>query len=465
MRDSLARAESSSAARAPERWTGGFSREELSLYSRQMVAPSFGPDAQRALRRLRVLLVGAGGVGAPAALLLARAGVGALTLVDFDAVDATNLARQTAYGPTDVGRAKVDALADACARGGGATRIRAARVHFNAATASDLLPGHDIVVDASDDVVTRYVVSDAAALAPTLGASTPVPVISAAALGADAQVSVYRGGRGGAGCVRCAFPSPTPSAAAPACADVGVLGPVTTLAGSLAALEVFKFAALWAACWGERSADSPPRWPGDENWFSVGDGAADGTPTVPRPKPTLGPPLASRLLCIDGGDARVRNIALRGRSAACAVCGDEPSITTFVDVADWAKRETACAAACASALRDSLPLPAERDALAAAALVRRVGRPPPIFIDVRRPLEHAMAAPIGWLYEPLATLDAARARALVIRAAGAPFITLCRRGIDAHEAAQRLLKAGAIVAVGLDLDSAARALLDVPPAY
>lgn len=446
----------------------GLSNADVARYSRQLLVPSFGARGQEALRGLRVLIVGAGGLGCPAALALAGAGVGALGVVDDDAVDASNLHRQTAHTEARVGTPKAASLAAAVAALNSGVAVAAHVARFTAANGLALLAGYDAVLDCTDNPATRYLLNDACALA-------GLPLVSGAALGTDGQLCVYgleveepSGGTDSASaptaarrrrrspCYRCLHPQPP--AFVSSCADAGVLGPVTAVVGSLQALEVLKLApAIRAQAAAARRRAGAPAAPGDDAAL-----AAEAASAHP-----LGEPLAGRLLVFDGADSRFRVVALRPRSPACAVCGDAPSIRSLADSAAWAaahglapvEATTAAATATAAVTAPAAPaLPCECApptgdtsssvpdiSVAAFAEVLRQQQqqrqqssasPPPI-LDVRSATQFGIASLAGSVNVPLARLQ--RDVAAGLAAAGIPLpppspagrvFVLCRRGVD-----------------------------------
>lgn len=205
---------------------------ELTRYARQIILPEIGGSAQGRLRGASVGIVGCGGIGSPAIQYLAAAGVGRLILIDDDAVDLSNLQRQTIYPTDTVGSPKAASAAEAVARINPhvATTVRPVRI--DAGNAAAAIAGADVVLDGSDNFATRLAVADAAHAA-------RVPLVSAAASRFDGQLSVYRGWEAGLPCYRCLVGDARDQAGA-TCADEGVLGPVTGVLGSLAALEVVR---------------------------------------------------------------------------------------------------------------------------------------------------------------------------------------------------------------------------------
>lgn len=204
-------------------------------YARQLSLPEVGVDGQRRLGKARVLLIGAGGLGSPAALYLAAAGVGRLTLVDDDRVERSNLHRQVLHGDADTGRLKVDSGAETLL--GLNPRVEVTRIEARVGTANahELLAGQDVVLDGSDNFATRYAVNDACV-------ELDVPVVHGSVFRFEGDVSVFwpnRPGRAGP-CYRCLYPEPPPPEMAPSCAEAGVLGVVPGIIGLLQATETLK---------------------------------------------------------------------------------------------------------------------------------------------------------------------------------------------------------------------------------
>ena len=215
-----------------------FSAEELERYARHIVLHEVGGPGQAALKRARVLVIGAGGLGAPAILYLAAAGVGAIGIVDNDTVALSNLQRQVIHATPDIGVLKVDSAASAIRRLNPHVKVEAHPVRLAAANALDLIGRYDIVADGSDNFATRYLVSDACFLAGK-------PLVSGAVGIFDGTLTTLRPHERAADgtpnpTFRCLFPEPPPPGAVPACAEAGILGALTGVLGSLMALEVIR---------------------------------------------------------------------------------------------------------------------------------------------------------------------------------------------------------------------------------
>ena len=253
--------------------------EEIARYGRHLVLPEVGPAGQRRLRRARVLIVGLGGLGSPAALYLAAAGVGELGLVDFDRVQLSNLQRQVLFDTDAVGRPKAEVARERLARLNPEVELRAHTERLSRANALDLVRSYDVVLDGSDNFPTRYLVNDACVLAGR-------PDVFGSVYRFEGQVSVFDGQRGP--CYRCLFPEPPPPEAVPSCADGGVLGVLPGIVGTLQAAEALKLLLR------------------------------------------VGTPLIGRLLLVDALDLRFRELAL-AKSESCPVCSAHPTQTTLID--------------------------------------------------------------------------------------------------------------------------------------
>ena len=254
------------------------SRDELERYHRNALVPQVGVLGQQRIRASRVLLIGAGGLGAPAALYLAAAGVGTIGLIDDDDVDVSNLQRQVIHATAAVGRPKVDSAAEAIRALNPDVEVVAHRTRLTADNALDLLGGWDVLIDGTDNFPTRYLVNDAAVM---LG----LPLVHGAVLGFNGQVGVFDARRGP--CYRCLHPAPPPAGSVPSCAEAGVLGVLPGIIGTMQAAEALKLV--------------------------IGGGQ----------------PLLGRLAMLDAWGAHLREIPV-AKNPACPVCGEDPSITTLV---------------------------------------------------------------------------------------------------------------------------------------
>jgi adenylyltransferase/sulfurtransferase len=219
--------------------------EELERYARHIVLREVGGPGQAALKAARVLVIGAGGLGAPGLMYLAAAGIGTLGVVDDDEVSLSNLQRQIIHATPDVGRLKVDSAADRILALNPHVVLRTHAVRLNAVNALDVIGGYDVIVDGSDNFATRYLVSDACYL-------TRKPLVTAAIGTFDGTLTTIRAHENGPDgkpnpTYRCLFPEAPPPGTVPACAEAGVLGALAGVMGSLMALEAIRA----IVCFGE----------------------------------------------------------------------------------------------------------------------------------------------------------------------------------------------------------------------
>jgi adenylyltransferase/sulfurtransferase len=209
----------------------GFTEAQIRRYSRQIILPHVGGKGQRRLLRSRVLVVGAGGLGSPAALYLAAAGVGSLGIVDFDAVELSNLHRQILHSTPDLGRPKTESARDAIRALNPDVDLMLHHERLTSENALAILGPYDVVVEGSDNFPTKYLVNDACVF---LGK----PLVLGAVYQFEGQASVFLPGEGP--CYRCIFPEPPPLGAVPSCQEAGVLGVVPGLIGCIQATETIK---------------------------------------------------------------------------------------------------------------------------------------------------------------------------------------------------------------------------------
>ncbi len=211
---------------------------ELERYARHIVLREVGGPGQAALKGARVLVVGAGGLGAPVLLYLAAAGVGTLSVADDDAVSLSNLQRQVIHGTPDIGRPKVESAADIISRLNPHVQVETHATRLVAGNALDIIRGYDIVADGSDNFATRYLVSDACYFARK-------PLVTAAVGPFDGTLTTLRAHERGADgkpnpTYRCLFPEPPPPGTVPTCSEVGILGALPGILGSMMAFEVIR---------------------------------------------------------------------------------------------------------------------------------------------------------------------------------------------------------------------------------
>ncbi len=213
-------------------------RQELERYARHIVLREVGGPGQAKLKAARVLVIGAGGLGAPVLLYLAAAGIGTLGVIDDDVVSLSNLQRQVIFGTDDIGQPKAARAGEAITRLNPHVKVEAHDARLTAANALDLIARYDLVADGSDNFATRYLVSDACYLAKK-------PLVTATLHTFDGSLTSIRAHETGADgkrnpTYRCLFPEPPPAGSIPACAEAGILGALPGVLGSLMALEVIR---------------------------------------------------------------------------------------------------------------------------------------------------------------------------------------------------------------------------------
>jgi molybdopterin/thiamine biosynthesis adenylyltransferase/rhodanese-related sulfurtransferase/molybdopterin converting factor small subunit len=281
---SIAGGSSLAEARAPISTPAStLTNEEILRYSRHLIMPEVGMEGQLKLKNASVLLVGAGGLGAPLGLYLAAAGIGRIGLVDFDVVDHTNLHRQVIHGTKDVGRKKLDSAADRMRDINPNVALELHDVALTSENALDLLRDYDLIIDGTDNFPTRYLVNDACVLL-----KKPNVYGSIFRFEGQATVFAYPGGP----CYRCSYPEPPPPGLVPSCAEGGVLGILPGIIGLIQATEAVK--------------------------LILG----------------IGEPLVGRLLRYDALEMKFREYKVR-RDPECPVCGDHPTIHHLIDYQEF----------------------------------------------------------------------------------------------------------------------------------
>jgi molybdopterin/thiamine biosynthesis adenylyltransferase/rhodanese-related sulfurtransferase len=211
------------------------SRDEVARYSRHLIIPDLGVEGQKRLKNARVLVIGAGGLGAPTLLYLAAAGVGTIGIVDFDVVDESNLQRQIIHGVADVGRPKAQSARDSIVAINPLVRVRLHEFRLDTSNAVDLFKQYDLIIDGTDNFATRYLVNDAAVLAKK-------PYVWGSIYRFEGQVSVFwEDAPGGLGLnYRDLYPEPPPAGMVPSCAEGGVLGIICASIASVMGTEAIK---------------------------------------------------------------------------------------------------------------------------------------------------------------------------------------------------------------------------------
>ena len=323
------------------------SSDEIKRYSRHLILSEVGMEGQQKLKAAKVLCIGAGGLGSPVAIYLAAAGVGTIGIVDFDAVDLSNLQRQILHGTSDVGRSKLASAKDTLHELNPHVNVVTHEVALSSANALDLFRGYDVVVDGTDNFPTRYLVNDACVL---LG----IPNAYGSIFRFEGQASVF--GTKDGPCYRCLYPEPPPPGLVPSCAEAGVLGILPGLIGTIQATETVK--------------------------LILG----------------MGQTLAGRFLIYDAMKMRFRELTLR-KDPDCPVCGTHPTVTALIDYDQF------CGVAPAQA-----PAAATSDAMTDMTVIELKARidagTRPFILDVREPTEYQISRIEGSVLIPLGELPA-----------------------------------------------------------
>ncbi|MEO6222132.1 MAG: molybdopterin-synthase adenylyltransferase MoeB [Vicinamibacterales bacterium] len=332
---------------------------EAIRYARQVLLPEFGREGQQRLLDARVLIVGLGGLGSPASMYLAAAGVGTLGLVDFDVVDETNLHRQIIHGTSDIGRSKMASASETLGAINPGVRLEPHEEPFGVSNARALVDAYDIVVDGTDNFPTRYLVNDACVMSGT-------PNVYGSVFRFEGQAAVFAAP--GGPCYRCLHPEPPPAGLIPNCAEAGVLGVLPGIIGTIQATEAIKLIT------------------------------------------GIGEPLVGRLLLYDASRMMFRDIRL-SRDPECPVCGDVPTIRTLVAYDDT----------CDISISEKAEMADMKDEMTVDELNQwRESGHPHMLLDVRETFEHAstriegsVLIPMGSVLEQLDVLP--RDRPIVVQ--------------------------------------------------
>ncbi len=362
------------------------SKEEIQRYSRHLILPEVTLEGQKKLKAASVLLIGAGGLGAPVSMYLAAAGVGRMGIVDFDVVDHTNLQRQILFGSDDVGKAKLDAATSRLQSINPHVTIEGYESRLGADNALDIICNYDLIVDGTDNFPTRYCVNDACVM---LGK----PNVYGSIFRFEGQATVFdprkQDGTNAAGpCYRCLYPDPPPPGMVPSCAEGGVLGILPGVIGTIQATEAVK--------------------------LILG----------------IGQTLVGRLLRFDALAMSFKQFKLR-HDPSCPVCGDNPTITELIDYEQFCgirgEESTTVIRETAVPEIGVADLKAKLDAKETFVL-----------IDVREPHEHqichipeAILIPLGDVPSRMAELDPT-----------ASYVVHCKMGGRSAQAVQLMRQAG-----------------------
>ena len=307
--------------------------DEVRRYSRHLIIPDVGMSGQKRLKNARVLVIGAGGLGSPALLYLAAAGVGTLGIVEFDEVDESNLQRQVIHGQSDIGRLKAESAKDSVAEINPLVEVIVHNTRLDNDNVREIFSGYDLIVDGTDNFATRYMVNDAAYF---LG----IPYVWGSIYRFDGQASVFAPTLvDDAPCYRCLYPEPPPPGMVPSCAEGGVLGVLCASIGSIQVNEAIKLLT------------------------------------------GIGEPLVGKLMIYDALEMEYRKLKVR-KDPNCALCGENATVTDLIDyesfcgaISDDAAEAAADATISVKQLEEML---AEREA----------GTRDFVLVDVREPNEH-----------------------------------------------------------------------------
>jgi molybdopterin/thiamine biosynthesis adenylyltransferase/rhodanese-related sulfurtransferase len=304
--------------------------DEVKRYSRHLIIPEIGMTGQKRLKNAKVLCVGAGGLGSPALLYLAAAGVGTLGIVEFDVVDESNLQRQIIHGQSDIGRPKAQSARDSIAEINPYVTVNLHEEPLTSDNALEIFAQYDLIVDGTDNFATRYLVNDACVL---LGK----PYVWGSIFRFDGQASVFWAEYGP--CYRCLYPEPPPPGMVPSCAEGGVLGVLCASIGSIQVNEAIKLLT------------------------------------------GIGEPLAGRLMIYDALEMSYRTVKVR-KDPECAICGKNPTVTELIDY------DAFC-----GAVSDAAQEAATGSTISATDLKGMLDRDDNIFlVDVREPNEYEIVS-------------------------------------------------------------------------
>jgi adenylyltransferase/sulfurtransferase len=253
--------------------------QEVRRYSRHLIIPDVAMDGQKRLKNSKVLCVGAGGLGSPALMYLAAAGVGTLGIIDFDVVDESNLQRQVIHGQSDVGRSKAQSAKASVAEINPLVQVNLHEERLDSSNVMEIFSGYDLIIDGTDNFATRYLVNDACVL-------LNKPYVWGSIYRFDGQASVFWSEHGP--CYRCLYPEPPPPGMVPSCAEGGVLGVLCASIGSIQVNEAIKVLT------------------------------------------GIGEPLVGRLMIYDALEMTYRSVKVR-KDPECAICGKNPTVTELVD--------------------------------------------------------------------------------------------------------------------------------------
>ncbi|CAG9577533.1 unnamed protein product [Danaus chrysippus] len=371
---------------------GNIPKWAIERYSRQILLPDIGVMGQEKLMSSKVLIVGAGGLGCPASVYLAGAGIGEIGIVDYDTVDISNIHRQILHTESDWCKSKAKSAAESLRRINSNIKVTPYTIEFKPENAVQIASNYDLIIDCTDNVPTRYMLSD-------LSIITKVPLISGSALKMEGQLTIYgyresRNEKSSGPCYRCLFPTPPPAAAVGSCSANGVAGPVPGAIGSLQALEAIKL-------------------------------------LVGRNRENL---LVGRMLIFDGEDMTFRTVKLRPKNPKCESCSDHATIKQLTNY------EVLCKMQSKEKDLDLNILP-QSHRISATELSKSLNTQRHLLIDVRSEAEYNMCHLEDSVNYPLEQLYGEKFDLLVENIKNNDnVIFICRRGNDSQIAADKILK-------------------------
>jgi sulfur-carrier protein adenylyltransferase/sulfurtransferase len=352
--------------------------DEVRRYSRHLIIPDVGVTGQKRLKNAKVLCVGAGGLGSPALMYLAAAGVGTLGIVEFDTVDESNLQRQIIHGQSDIGRKKSESARDSVREINPYVDVVIHDTALSNDNVFEIFGQYDLIVDGTDNFATRYLVNDACVL---LGK----PYVWGSIYRFDGQASVFWAEHGP--CYRCLYPEPPPPGMVPSCAEGGVLGVLCASVGSIQVTEAVKLLA------------------------------------------GIGEPLLGRLMVYDALEMTYRQIRVR-KDPNCAVCGENPTVTELIDYEDFCGSVSEEAAA--ATVGSTITAPELRDWLDAGKSIH--------LVDVREPAEYEIVRIPGSVLVP--KNEIIMGNALADLPQDKQIVLYCKTGVRSAEALAALKAAG-----------------------
>jgi len=352
--------------------------DEVRRYSRHLIIPDVAMAGQKRLKHAKVLCVGAGGLGSPALMYLAAAGVGTLGIVEFDVVDESNLQRQIIHGQSDVGRSKAESARDSVREINPFVTVNLYEERLDSSNVMELFAQYDLIIDGTDNFATRYLVNDACVL-------LHKPYVWGSIYRFDGQAAVFWADEGP--CYRCLYPEPPPPGMVPSCAEGGVLGVLCASIGSIQVNEAIKLIT------------------------------------------GIGEPLVGSLMVYDALEMEYRKITVR-KDPNCAVCGDHPTVTELIDYEEFC-----------GVVSEEAQQAAVGSTITASELKDLIDADKPIFlVDVREPAEWEIVRIPGATLVPKDEI--LRGDALAMLPQDKQIVMYCKTGVRSAETLAAVKSAG-----------------------